>query len=101
MTRKTRRRKSKRKPAHRRAFRWGRTLLALAVLFVLAVGGYGVYLSKTVRVKFEGQRWALPARVYARPLELYTGSTVTRNQLIYELERLGYWSSKAVSATGR
>ncbi len=83
--------RSKRRKRARRSgmARWGKLLLALGVLAVVIIGGYGVYLSKTVRVKFEGQRWALPARVYARPLELYSGSTVSREQLVYELETLG------------
>ena len=80
--------------------RWAKLLLALGVLAAVIIGGYGVYLSKTVRVKFEGQRWALPARVYARPLELYSGSTVSREQLVYELETLGYQRSPEVTSTG-
>jgi penicillin-binding protein 1B len=43
-------------------------------------GLYGVHLDKVVRAKFEGKRWALPARVYARPLELYVGRALTRDE---------------------
>jgi len=81
--------------------RWWRWLLVLGVLVTLVGGGYAVYLSKTVRVKFEGQRWALPARVYARPLELYAGGNVTREQLIFELSELGYRKVADVTSTGQ
>jgi penicillin-binding protein 1B len=76
-------------------FRWG-FLVVLAA--GLAVGLYGVHLDKVVRAKFEGKRWALPARVYARPLELYVGRPLSMDQLAGEMERLGYRSD---SATGR
>jgi penicillin-binding protein 1B len=98
--RKTSRSKRRRKTRRSGMVRWGKLLLALGVLAIVIIGAYGVYLSKTVRVKFEGQRWALPARVYARPLELYSGSKVNREQLVYELETLGYQRSSAVSSTG-
>jgi len=51
---------------------------------------YGVHLDRVVRVKFEGKRWALPARVYARPLELYVGRTLSVETLQGELDHLGY-----------
>jgi len=61
-------------------------LLALAV-----VGApYVAYLDYTVRTQFEGKRWALPARVYARPLELFQGLNLTAEQLSQELVNLGY-----------
>jgi penicillin-binding protein 1B len=41
-------------------------------------------------VKFEGKRWAVPARIFGRPLELYPGAAVTPKQLVAELQRLGY-----------
>ncbi len=74
----------------RKSFGYGRLLLGLAVLAFLLTGGYAVYLSAEVRVAFEGKRWAVPARVYARPLELYEGAAVTAKQLRHELEILGY-----------
>jgi penicillin-binding protein 1B len=65
-------------------------VVALALAGAIAVGLYAVHLSDVVRVKFEGKRWAVPAQVYGRPLELYAGAPVTVQQLTAELERLGY-----------
>jgi penicillin-binding protein 1B len=70
--------------------RWFPVVLSGFLALALLALGYGVYLSKVVRTQFESQRWALPARVYARPLELYQGSPVTRDQLEFELRQLGY-----------
>ncbi|MEJ2327757.1 MAG: hypothetical protein P8Y25_13500, partial [Chromatiaceae bacterium] len=51
----------------------GRWVLLLFVSAGLAGGLYAVYLDGKIGAKFEGKRWQLPARVYARPLELYAG----------------------------
>jgi len=51
---------------------------------------YVVYLDFTVRARFEGKRFALPARVYARPLELYPGKKLSAVDLVAELSLLGY-----------
>ncbi len=61
-------------------------LLSLALL----LSGFVLYLDLTVRAQFEGKRWALPARVYARPLELYPGLKLRPEQLQTELAMLGY-----------
>ncbi|MGQ9660385.1 MAG: penicillin-binding protein 1B [Thermochromatium sp.] len=85
---------SRRRPPKRKGFRFGRVLvgwsLILAVGATLAVGLYGVHLDQVVRAKFEGQRWALPARVWARPLELYVGRRLSPDQFESELKRLNY-----------
>jgi penicillin-binding protein 1B len=57
--------------------------LLLAVFYV-------VYLDFTVKARFEGKRFALPARVYARPLELYPGQKLRAADLLAELTLLGY-----------
>ena len=94
----------KRSPARRknrsRSGLW-RLLAGLLVLGVLLLGGYSVYLSKTVRVKFEGKRWAVPAQIYARPLDLYAGAAITPDQLKSELRFLGYRERKQVSGPGQ
>jgi penicillin-binding protein 1B len=98
MTRKhKRKRRGRGQAAARRRSHWARLLLSALVLLVLLIGGYSLYLGKTVRVKFEGQRWAEPARVFARPLELYVGAPVSADQLQAELEFLGYRKVRAVA----
>ena len=72
----------------------------LALLAVVALVAYVVYLDITVRKKFEGSRWAIPAHVYSRPLELYVGLTLTKSQLIKELILLGYRNSKNPNTPG-
>ncbi|MEA3277251.1 MAG: transglycosylase domain-containing protein [Pseudomonadota bacterium] len=64
------------------------------LLLVLAAGLagvlYAIHLDGLVRAKFEGKRWALPARVYARPLELYAGRPLSAEAMEGELGRLEY-----------
>jgi penicillin-binding protein 1B len=60
----------------------------LAVLLLLV--SYVAYLDFTVRDRFEGKRFALPARVYARPLELYSGLKLRLAELLTEVNQLGY-----------
>ena len=97
-------RKVKRRGSSRRkragGIRWARWIISLSLLALLVVGAYGTYISRSIRVKFEGQRWALPARVYARPLELFADSTTTRDQLLFELGQLGYRKVGGEPSTG-
>ncbi|MEO5574377.1 MAG: penicillin-binding protein 1B [Gammaproteobacteria bacterium] len=81
--------------------RWVFGLLTTALLALTIAGaGYVVYLDKTLRVQFEGKRWALPARVYARPLELFQGMNLSPGQLTAELAELGYARSEAANSPG-
>jgi penicillin-binding protein 1B len=66
--------------------------LLLRVLPVLAIAfaGYVAFLDYDIRSQFEGRRWELPARVYARPLELYPGMHLAPNDLRHELTLLHY-----------
>ena len=57
---------------------------------VLAVAGFTLYLDIRVRSEFEGRRFALPARIYARPLELHAGLRLALPDLEDELRELGY-----------
>ncbi len=65
-------------------------LLTAALAGLLLAALYVVYLDFIVRSRFEGRRFALPARVYARPLELYAGLKLKPAELVAELELLGY-----------
>ncbi len=65
-------------------------LVALLLLFSLAGVVYLVYLDQSIKTKFDGNRWAIPARIYARALELYPGAPVSQKQFQAELQLLGY-----------
>ncbi len=73
--------------------------LSLLLLFGVVGAIYTAYLDQTVRAKFEGKRWAVPARVYARPLELYAGAKIEPRQLMAEFQRLGYRRVKQADMT--
>ena len=62
----------------------------LVFLFPLGFICYLVYLNVIVVTEFQGKLWTIPARVYARPLELYAGLPITPKQLIDELALLNY-----------
>ena len=49
-----------------------------------------VYLDARITGTFENRRFELPARVYARPLELYAAAPLRQAEVRQELEQLGY-----------
>jgi len=65
-------------------------LLAMAIVCLLAAMPYILRLDKQITSRFEGRRWELPARIYARPLELYVGQKLTAANLEKELSQLRY-----------
>ena len=76
--------------------------LALALLLVgaLALGLYATHLDRMVQERFSGSLWALPAKVYARAMELYVGLPLSAAQLERELKRLGYRATDAEPRAG-
>ncbi len=60
------------------------------LIAIVASALWIVYLDFTVREKFDGKKWAIPARVYAQPLELYEGLTLSAAEFERELRALGY-----------
>lgn len=70
-----------------RLFRFA--LLAVGAAIGLLIP-WTVYLDHEVRTEFEGRKWDLPSRVYARPLELYPGLPITAQMLRAELAAAGY-----------
>src|SRR6266849_1865123 len=62
------------------------TFLTVALL----AAGFTFYLDFRVRSEFEGRRFALPARIYARPLELHAGLRIAQIDVVRELQEAGY-----------
>jgi len=83
--RKRGRKKARRKVSGHRSL-WSRLFAILALL----MAGYVTWLDFQVRHQFTGKRWSLPARVYARPLELYAGLELSAEQFLSELKALHY-----------
>ncbi len=69
---------------------------ALGVFVLL----WGIYLNFKVHNSLEGKLWSIPAKVYARPLELYVGAPVRQSDLIQELNRLGYQNNSTLNRPG-
>ena len=61
-----------------------------ALALLVTASAFTLYLDQRVRSEFEGRRFALPARIYARPLELHAGLRIALPDLIDELKNLGY-----------
>ncbi len=62
---------------------------AIALLAVVLVG-YSAWLDLKVQQRLSGKLWQVPARIYARPLELYDGLLITAHDLEHELVAAGY-----------
>ncbi len=75
-------------------------LAALLVLFLLASRSMQ-RLDMRIQEVFDGPKWSIPARVYARPLELYAGLQVQADTVTKELQRLGYQLRPATGRPGQ
>jgi penicillin-binding protein 1B len=71
----------------------GKAVRLAGLLLLLGLSGYIYYLDITIRVAFEGRKFALPARVYGRALEVYPGLKLTREQFVEEFKSIGYHES--------
>lgn len=69
---------------------YGKALRLVVLLLLLGLSGYIYYLDVTIREAFEGRKFALPARVYGRALEVYPGLKLTPGQFVEELQALSY-----------
>lgn len=75
-------------------------LSGLAIILLLGFL-FCIYLDSVIRSQFEGRRWSLPARVYARPLELFVGRQFDKTDLLQELSFLNYRAGRDAPGTFR
>ena len=59
-------------------------------LLTLLFTSYLVFLNIKITDKMSGRIWSLPSHVFARPLELYQGKSLSIKQFNTELKQIGY-----------
>lgn len=92
--------KRKTKQTKKSGFPW-RVLILLIIGFSIPLAAYTFYLDRLVVSQFEGKKFSLPAKVFARPLELYSQKSVTVKQLEQELGFLNYTRATRVTHPGQ
>ena len=81
-----------------------RPFFKLILAGLLATIALLLYLDARITATFTDMMWEVPAKVYARPLELFVGEELAATDLAFELELLGYrdvsQSSRLARSTG-
>jgi hypothetical protein len=94
----------RRKPAKKTGSGWlgriWRLLLLAAGVFLGLLLPWVVYLNHQVTTEFEGRKWDLPSRVYARALDIYPGLPLSTEDLELELSVAGYSKAQSASRPG-
>lgn len=72
----------------------------LVILGLIVFGAYLFYLDAIIKHQFSGNKWQIPAQIYARPLTLELKEEITSKEIIEELELLGYRRVSHADSTG-
>ena len=81
--------------------RWLFTLFwRLCLVVLVAVGAYAFYLDAQIKHSFSGNKWEVPAQIFARPLAISKGEEITPQEVIDELELLGYRKVAFANSSG-
>lgn len=82
-------------------FRWiRRHFLKLIFISGAMALAYLVYLDAQIKPRFEGHKWQVPAQIYARPLVLDIKQEITPQEVIDELNLLGYRKESLADEVG-
>lgn len=79
---------------------FGLLVLVILIIGFVVLGAYMIRLDVIVREKFEGKRWEIPAKVFARPLEIFNGARVSKDNIEQELNLLNYKKSEDYKTPG-
>jgi len=93
--------KTRRSSKKRSLSKTRRPLLKLVIAALLGFALVLVYLDAKITATFTDKMWELPAKVYARPLELFVGANLAAEDFAYELEVLGYRKVNSVRNPGQ
>lgn len=77
-----------------------RFFLKFALVGVIALAGYMIYLDAQIKHTFSGNKWEVPAQIFARPLTLERTLEITPKEVLEELKLLGYRKVSAPNSSG-
>ncbi|WP_417663582.1 penicillin-binding protein 1B [Pseudidiomarina donghaiensis] len=83
---------------------WRRAIvlsLKLALIGLIVLVGYVIYLDATLTDRFSSNRYQAPALIYGRSLVVEPQASLTRATLIHELKQLNYAAVQRVDDTGQ
>ncbi|WP_293750124.1 penicillin-binding protein 1B [uncultured Paraglaciecola sp.] len=82
-------------------FSWfGRHWRKLLFIFILVTGAYAVYLDAQISSKFAGNKWQVPAQIFARPMFLGVKEEISIKEIEEELQLLGYRKVTRADSSG-
>ena len=76
-------------------------LLKLALIGVVLLAGYLVYLDATLTERFSNNRYQAPALIYGRSLVIEPQASLSKAMVIKELQQLNYVAVQRVHDTGQ
>lgn len=72
----------------------------LSIVSIVSLIAYMFYLDATIKHHFSGNKWQVPAQIYARALHIEVEQEITPTEITDELKLLGYRSVNRVSGSG-
>lgn len=86
------------KRSRRRRVLW--LLFRLALVALVVIGAYGVYLDQQIRSRIDGKVWQLPAAVYGRMVNLEPGMNYSKKEMVNLLEGMQYREVSRIARPG-
>ncbi len=75
--------------------------LQLTVILICVLASWLLWLDYRIHSEFEGGRWTVPARVYARSPDIYTGQRLSIDRIEQSLKAGNYQSNPALDGPGQ
>lgn len=60
------------------------------LIFIAIISAYSIYLDAMIKHQFSGNKWQVPAQIFARPLVLEVKQEISTGEIVEELQLLGY-----------
>lgn len=87
-----------RKPRGKRGWFW--LLVKIAIVGIVLMAMYGLYLDQKIRSRIDGKVWQLPAAVYGRMVNLEPDMAISKNEMVKLLEATQYRKVTAMTRPG-